>query len=252
MGHHAVLEDIWTGRIRGARGQDAASLSRQLRALLPVHHVLLNAEASVDRIAVLQDDAEMMPALPLGDVLVEELGVDVPYGALIILRDAGSPGPVSYDAGLVLGEILLTVLRSGLVPMARETDALYAMAASYDQIVEASGFRHTGMDTVEFRLGLAASLGAYWSGARRAGADTCGLFDRPDFLRRPELLRYLRALDASFTIKGVDEVPARLMLAQGGTRGFDAWTGDVAGMITALIGAPARIDTGITQKSFKN
>jgi len=228
------------------------ALSRQLRALLPVHHVLLSAEAGIDRIAVMQDDAEVMPALPLGDVLVEELGVDVPYGALIVLREAGTPGPVSYDAGLILGEILLMVLRSGLVPMSRETDALFAMAASYDQIVEASGFRHTGLDTGEFRLGLAASLGAYWSGVRRAGADTCGLFDRPDFLRRSELLNYLRALDASFSLTGVEDVPARLMLAQGGIRSFDAWTGDATRIVTALIGVCARTVPMIDKKTFKN
>lgn len=252
MGQHAVLEDVWTGRIRAARGSDAVSLSRQLRALVPVHHVLLTADGSVDRVAVLQDDAEMMPALPLGDVVVEELGIDVPYGALIVMRDAGTPGPVSYDAGLVLGDILLMVLRSGVIPMVRETDALFAMAASYDQIVEASGFRHTGLDASEFRLGLAASLGAYWSGARRAGADTCGLFDRPDFLRRPELLNYLRALDACFTLTGAEEVPARLMLAQGGTRGFEAWTGDVAQTVSAQIGVPPRTVTFETKKTFKN
>lgn len=252
MGHHAVLEDVWTGRIRTARGSDTLALSRQLRALVPVHHVLLTAEASVDRIAVLPDDTEMMPALPLGDVLVEELSLDVPYGALVVLRDPGSPGPVSYDAGLIMGEVLLMVLRSGVIPMVRETDALFAMAASYDQIVEASGFRHTGMETTEFRLGLAASLGAYWSGARRAGADTCGLFDRPDFLRRPDLLRYLRALDACFTLKGVEEVPARLMLAQGGTRGFDTWTTEIARVVSAQIGVPARTISLETKKTFKN
>jgi hypothetical protein len=252
MGQHAVLEDVWTGRIRSARGNEANALSRQLRALVPVHHVLLSAEGCVDRIAVMRDDAEVMPALPLGDVVVEELGVDVPYGALIVMRDAGSSAPVSYDAGLVLGEILLAVLRSGSIPMVRETDALFAMAASYDQIVEASGFRHTGLDCTEFRLGLAASLGAYWSGARQAGADTSGLFDRPDFLRRPALLSYLRALDACFTLEGAETVPARLMLAQGGTRGFDAWTDEVAQIVAAQIGIPPRTIPLEGKKTFKN
>lgn len=246
------MEDVWTGRIRAARGSDATSLSRQLRALVPVHHVLLTAEGSVDRVAVMHDDAEMMPATPLGDVLVEELGVDVPYGALIVLRDAGSASPVSYDAGLIMGEILLNVLRSGTIPMVRETDALFAMAASYDQIVEASGFRHTGLDTDEFRLGLAASLGAYWTGAGCAGADTCGLFDRADFLRRPQLLSYLRALDACFTLTGPQDVPARLMLAQGGTRGFEQWASEVAQTVAAQIGVPARTVTEESKKTFKN
>ena len=240
------------GHIRTPRKPATMSLARQLRALVPVHLVLLSTDTAKERVALYQDDAEMMPALPLGDVLVEELGVDVPYGALVVLRDAGSPGPVSYDAGLILGEVLLAVLRAGQVPMARETDALFAMAASYDQLVEASGFRHSGLDATEFRLGLAAALGAYWSGARRAGADTCGLFDRPDFLRRAELLRYLRALDASFTLAGAEQVPARLMLAQGGTRAFDVWTAEVAEVLAIQIGLTARISKQNSRNSFKN
>ncbi|MBB05916.1 MAG: hypothetical protein CML03_10425 [Pseudooceanicola sp.] len=252
MGQDRLLEDIWVGRIRATRNNEGKILSRQLRALVPVHHVLLSAQETVDRVAVRTDDTEMMPALPLGDVLAEELKIDVPYGALVILRDAGSSGPLSYDAGMMLGEVLLTVLRSGLFPMARETDALFAMAASYDQLVEASGFRHTGMDSEEFRLGLAASLGAYWSGARRAGADTCGLFDRPDFLRRPELMRYLRALDASFTQTRAENVPARLMLAQGGTRGFEDWMQDVGRVVAAQIGAPTSISSPNLSNSHKN
>lgn len=252
MGQDRVLEDIWTGRIRAARGDAAQALSRQLRALVPVHHVLLSASAGVDRVAVMLDDSELMPALPLGDVLAEELSVDVPYGALIVLRDAGSTNPVSYDAGSIVGEILLTLLRSGLFPMERETDALYAMACSYDQLVEASGFRHTGMDAGEFRLGLAASLGAYWSGAGVAGADTCGLFDRADFLRRPELLRYLRALDASFGLTGPEQVPARLMLAQGGTRGFDDWIQHVGATVSKEIGVSTRISGAQINNSQRN
>ncbi|EAQ01995.1 hypothetical protein OB2597_20261 [Pseudooceanicola batsensis HTCC2597] len=217
-----------------------------------MHHVLLTAETGRAPVEVLMDDAEMMPALPLGDVLVEELGLDVPYGALVVLRDAGSPAPVSYDAGTILGEILLGLLRTGLFPMDRETDALFAMAASYDKLVEASGFRHSGLDGCEFRLGLAASLGAYWCGARQAGADTCGLFDRPDFLRQPELLRYLRALDASFSLTDAEAVPARLMLAQGGTRGFDDWMQHVGQVVSAEIGVSTRIPGVRANNSQRN
>lgn len=253
MSQHRVLEDIWAGRIRATRGSEAQALSRQLRALVPVHHILLAATAGIDRVTVMLDDAEMMPALPLGDVLAEELGVDVPYGALVVLRDVGSTNPVSYDAGTILGEILLTLLRTGLFPMERETHALFAMASSYDQLVEASGFRHTGLDVTEFRLGMAASLGAYWSGAGVAGADTCGLFDRADFLRQPALLRYLHALDASFDpVSGADQTPVRLMLAQGGTRSFDDWIQHVGAAVSKEIGVPARISTMEIKNSQRN
>jgi hypothetical protein len=48
MGQDRLLEDIWMGRIRAARGGEAQALSRQLRALLPVHHVLLTTDAGDD------------------------------------------------------------------------------------------------------------------------------------------------------------------------------------------------------------
>jgi hypothetical protein len=236
MTHDKLLDDIWLGNVQPARGAAAMKLSRQLRALVPVHHINLTARHHVDRVAVMLDDAEMLPALPLGDVLAEELSLDVPYGSLVVLREAGSSGDVSHDAGLLVGEILLMILRSGLFPMHRETDALYAVARSYDRLAEASGFRHVGLTAREFRTGLAASLGAYWSGARSARAETSGLFDRPDFLRRPELLQYLRALDASFSVEGPDAMPARLMLFTSGAQPFEAWLQKVGQVVAPAIG----------------
>lgn len=248
MTHDKLLEDIWVGNIQAARGSDAMTLSRQMRALVPVHHVSLTARTGVDRVAVMLDDAELLPALPLGDVVAEELGLDVPYGALVILREAGAAGDVSHDAGMLVGEILLMALRSGLFPMERETDALYVMARSYDRLAEASGFRHVGLNAREFRTGLAASLGAYWSGARTSRAETSGLFDRPDFLQRVELLNYLRALDASFTIPGPDALPARLMLFTGGAQPFDAWVKSVGQVVAPAIG----INTKDTSRKLGN
>ena len=84
------------------------------------------------------------------------------------------------------------------------------------------------------------------------GADTCGLFDRADFLRRPELLRYLSALDASFAISGPAAVPARLMLAQGGTRGFEDWLQHVGTTVSKEIGVSTRISPVQVNNSQRN
>ncbi|MGI3170958.1 hypothetical protein ACRARG_17535 [Pseudooceanicola sp. C21-150M6] len=252
MKNDRVLEDIWTGRIRAARDGDTKTLSRQLRALVPVHHVLLSAEGRPEAVSVLMDDVELMPAVPLGDVLTEELGLDVPYGAFVVLRDCGSRGPVSYDAGLIMGEVMLNLLRDGAFPMEQETAALYAMAVSCDRLVEASGFRHVGLEPGEFRLGLAASLGAYWSGARGAGCDVTGLFDRADFLRRPELVTYLRALDGSFAGADAIQISMRLMMPVGGTRGFGTWAEQIGAAVRQQLGPQERSRGVNTKNSQRN
>ena len=225
----SVLGLIWQGAIQPARGTSDARFARMLRALIPVHAVLLTATQGIDRVALLLDETEVLPSLPLGDVLVEELGLDVPYGALIVLREpdlaglAPDDGELSYDLGLVSGEVLLAVLRSGLFPMVRETDALYLMACGLDRLVDASGYRHLGIGAPRFRQGLAGALGAYWSGARSRCADESGLFEREDFLRRPELLTYLSSLDGNFLGRRPTMVPIGLMHAPGGVRSFDEW-----------------------------
>lgn len=237
-----LLEMIWRGAVTPARGADCGRLARMFRALVPVQAVLLSAECGIDRVAVLKEEIELMPLLPLGDVIVEELSTDVPYGALVILREApaqrleASDADLSYDLGLIVGETLLAVLRSGLFPMARETDALYCMAASFDRLVEASGFRHLGVVPERFREGLAGVLGAYWSGVRDCRAEVSGLFDRSDFLHRPELARYLKQLDGNFQGRARGTVPAALMHFPGGVRSFDDWLAAVEMAVTPVIG----------------
>jgi hypothetical protein len=238
-----LLEMIWRGAVTPARGADCGRLARMFRALVPVQAVLLSAECGIDRVAVLKEEIELMPLLPLGDVIVEELSTDVPYGALVILREAPAQGleasdaDLSYDLGLIVGETLLAALRGGLFPMERETDALYCMAVSFDRLVEASGFRHLGVVPERFREGLAGVLGAYWAGVRDCRAEVSGLFDRSDFLHRPELTSYLKQLDGNFHGRPRGAVPAALMHFPGGVRSFDDWLAAVDMAVTPVIRA---------------
>ncbi|MBY6093052.1 hypothetical protein [Maritimibacter alkaliphilus] len=202
-----------------------------LKSLLPIHAVVLTASEGIDRATVVTDDIEVMPALPLGDVIVEELGVDVPMGALIVLTDADMlESPVndedlSYDMGFVVGEVLLTVIRLGAFPLERETAALYTMAAAYDRLAEASGLQHLGLHPRSFRAGLVCALGTYWSGARSSCAEVSGLFLRSDCLAGIELRAYLKSLDASFDAPAHARIPASLMAFSGGTRPLEDWLG---------------------------
>lgn len=244
-----LLELIWQGAIAPATGHDARRVARALSAFLPLRTVMLTASAGLDRSLLLPDTTELLPELPLGDVLAEELSLDVPRGSLVLICDAALlAGPVhdddlSYELGMLVAEALLGVIRRGVFPLDRETDALYAMASSCHRMVGGAGFRHLGLVPAQFRAGLAAGLCTYWAGARSARSDTSGLFLRPDFLESPRLRDYLGRLDASFSAPG--RIPAGLMLFTGGPCGYEAWLDRVERAVTAeLRRSPARTCDG--------
>lgn len=185
-----------------------------------------------------------MPALPLGDVLTEELDLDVPYGALVVVEEAdpqslGRTGQtMSYDLGGVVAETLLAVLRHGNFPLQQESDALYLMASAYHRMAEASHFQHQGLVPAAFRMGLGGGLGSYWTGTRGGRDDISGLFLTADFLECPRLRGYLQSIDAGFTGPDPQIVPKGLMRGAG-SRHLDDWAGAVRARIDVALGAPA-------------
>ena len=241
MRHDRLLELIWQGDILPASGPYSSRLQRRLGALLPLRTVLLTAGSGVDRRCILTDETELLPSLPLGDVLVEELSIDVPVGSLVVISDEillanqVMDDELSYDLGVLVAEALLGVIRKSIFPYERESDALFAMASSYHAMIGGSGFVHLGLMPSWFRVGLAAGLCTYWAGARSARSDTSGLFLRPDFLTCPQLHDYLRSMDANFTAP--DRIPAGLMLFSGGPCSYDAWLAKVERAVTAELDA---------------
>ena len=202
-----------------------------LKGLLPLHTVHLTAKSGVDRVCIIPDETELMPALPLGDVLVEELGIDVPYGTMVVITEAEqqlmpmSDEDISYNLGLVVGNTLLGVISRGIFPLHCESTALYVMGCSYHNMASGSGLQHLGLKPSQFRAGLAGSLGAFWSGAGTSRIETSGLFLQPDFLACPKLRHYLKSLDAGFCGPAPEQVSAGLMHFPGGTRGYEEWLG---------------------------
>jgi hypothetical protein len=241
MRHDRLLELIWQGDIQPASGPCSSRLQRGLGALLPLRTVSLAAGSGVDRRCILTDETELLPDVPLGDVLAEELSIDVPAGALVVISDdvllsnQVMDDELSYDLGVLVAEALLGVIRRGVFPYERETDALYAMASSYHAMIGGSGFMHLGLMPSWFRVGLAAGLCTYWAGARSARSDTSGLFLRPDFLSCPKLHEYLRSMDGNFTAP--DRIPAGLMLFTGGLCSHDKWLTKVERAVTAELDA---------------
>lgn len=241
MRNSRILELIWQGDIQLAKGTRVRKKKRVLSALLPLRIVFLAAKRGVDRSCILLVETELLPEITLGDVLAEELSIDVPAGTLVVISDAEMLAEeildeeLSYDMGVLVAETLMEAVRGGNFPLEQETDALYVMASSYHDIIGASGFEHLGLVPAKFREGLAAGLSTLWAGARTARSDTSGLFSGPDFLTNPRLIDYLHQLDCNFSAP--DRTPAGLMLFVGGSCAYEDWLERVRAAVMARLEA---------------
>lgn len=241
MRNSRILELIWQGDLQLAKGSGVRQKRRVLSALLPLRVVFLTASRGVDRSFILSVDTEVLPEITLGDVLAEELSIDIPSGTLVVISDEETlsdgmlDDELSYDTGTLVAETLLAAIQTEVFPLEQETDALFVMASSYHDIVGASGFHHLGLVPAKFREGLAAGLSTLWSGARTARSDTSGLFSGPDFLRNPRLIQYLHQLDCNFSAP--DRIPAGLMLFVDGPCAYGDWLERVHAAVVARLEA---------------
>lgn len=237
-----VLEQIWQGSIQPVEGVERNRLKRILQALLSTQIVLLKGGVGSGRVDVFVDDMEVLPELALGDVIVEELAVGVPYGSLIFVHDEDTvTAPIdmealSLDIGIAVGRVLMTVLRLGTFPLDRENEALYIMACAYDRMARSSGLQHLGLVPDEFAKGLVATLGTYWSGARHARTDRSGLFLRPRCLAGADIRAYLLHLDPGFAAPPYDRLPSDLLVFTGTSCTFPEWVSAVRSAVNAVMG----------------
>lgn len=242
-----LLHLIWQGAVAPAKISGSTRLERFLAALMPVKFIHLEVEERMFRTRVLLDEIEMMPALSLGDVLVEELDIDVPTGALVVITPASAlrwgigDSELSYQAGVVVGEALIEVAQRGLFPLNRETDALFLMACSYHWMADSAEFRRLGLVTDRFRAGLAAAVGTHWSTLRTGRTEPEAVFLTPDALVGPAVSRYLCALDKGFSALDPTRAKATLMLFAGGGLEYDTWVRRIESAVARRfgIGSPA-------------
>jgi len=109
MQSDVVLEQIWGGAIEARSAENMSPLARLLGALLTVPMVTLVAHAEVTRPFAMMESDELLPGAPLGDVLAEEMGLDVPRDALVLIEPVGFADAMSFS-GRALGEELGRIL----------------------------------------------------------------------------------------------------------------------------------------------
>ncbi|MGJ8544655.1 MAG: hypothetical protein ACSHWZ_04360 [Sulfitobacter sp.] len=113
--------------------------------------------------AAMPEDIEPIPGICLGDILAEELDADVPYGALVVIRNQNALPNISYAAGALVGEALLRVIGRGMFPLADEDSVLYALGLAYYRAAQADELVQLGLEAASFRAGLNAVLARYWA-----------------------------------------------------------------------------------------
>ncbi|MBP0484572.1 hypothetical protein [Sagittula salina] len=231
-----VLCLIWQDGVTVPDRAARARFETAFHALLPVRHVALKAGGACSNPLALADSLELAPALPLGDVLVEELPLDLPYDTLVLLLPQDAECEAEQLGGAVV-EALHLMIRTGGLPMERETDALFVSAHVAARRARHMGARDAGFDAARFCIGMARSLGRIWGGAK---ATDPTMFTRPDFLVQVPFLMHLRALDPFFTAPDPSQIPDALLDVAAEPISLSAWVARMESVLRAIFGAPVR------------
>lgn len=99
MKANVLLEQIWGGSVTAWGEGEKGEIARGIAALLPVETVCVSNAAPHAGPRVLPEATELLPGLSLGDVLAEELGISVPFGAVVVFETVGGGAAVARAEG---------------------------------------------------------------------------------------------------------------------------------------------------------
>ncbi|WP_370228526.1 hypothetical protein [Cognatishimia sp.] len=109
MDYDALLAQIWGGAIELDATAEPSGLVALLTSMVSVPLVVLQSDGEQDRPYAFMETSEVMDGVILGDVLAEELEIEVPYGAMILVEPKGFFEAQALSAS-ALGQILGLVL----------------------------------------------------------------------------------------------------------------------------------------------
>lgn len=110
MERHGLIAQIWGGDLTEDKDSMGSPLAGLLGSLMDVPVITLTSDATMQRPIAVMEETEVLPGASLGDVLSEELGIDVPYGVLVLIQPAGfakSKDLSGQQLGEILGHIIL-------------------------------------------------------------------------------------------------------------------------------------------------
>ncbi len=105
VGQLDIVEQIWGGDISEAQVSAVTPLEGLLASVVNVPVVTLTSRLEGSRPYALLESSEVLPGVSLGDILSEELSLEVPFGALILVQPKDFSDVKDYS-GQKLGEML--------------------------------------------------------------------------------------------------------------------------------------------------
>ncbi|SEN26570.1 hypothetical protein SAMN04488011_103209 [Palleronia pelagia] len=179
-----LLHALWDGAVRPCAPCRAETFDRLLSHFVPVNCVLLTIDDTMAQPRALSEDTNLVSGITLGDAVAEELDVDVPYGAVILIRHEAAIDDLSHAAGQAVAELAIAMVARAPLPAARRDAVLMELASLYALKAEGAAARALGLDPVSFCKGMSDLFRAHWS---RAGT-VRGNAPRTDAARgRPSL-----------------------------------------------------------------
>ncbi|MDC0739453.1 hypothetical protein N6L24_14285 [Cognatishimia sp. SS12] len=129
MERRELAAQIWGGAISEEETKIVSPLCGVLGSLMnaPVIPLALQSDGALPHAFL--EATEVLPGVSLGDMLAEELALDIPYGAVILLQPRGFACVQDYS-GAKLGEILGQVVLN----MSQESRLADADAAEFEHL----------------------------------------------------------------------------------------------------------------------
>lgn len=206
-----LLQAIWTGEAKAVPPTAKPALIDTLETLFKIQTVVIEVPAGPLCGQVLQETTELMPDLPVADVLDEELDIHVPDGAVIVClsrRVLGATRSVKDQAqalGNVCAQIVVDTVQLSAIPFANERQEMRQLAQMVLSVALHLEVTTGTIETALFRSALARGLAYCLEGPSAANEPLAELEARylPDPLVSPAPEAVLRSLASiTATLKG--------------------------------------------------
>ncbi len=121
--HTKLIAHIWNGDIALEDASKVSPLTGLLGSLLNIPVITVSCNAELAKPFALLESDEIVPGASLGDVLSEELSVDVPYGALVLVQPQEFSRQRDYtsaELGEILGGVILDMAQQNQIAVTQE------------------------------------------------------------------------------------------------------------------------------------
>lgn len=161
---NTLLHAIWTGDVIPVHPGAKHALIDILETIFKIQTVVIEVPEGPLCGRVLQETTELMPDLPVGDVLEEELNISVPIGAVIVclsrkaLEAARGLKDGTRALGTVCAQIIVDAVQLAVSPIEDERQEMRQLAQMLMSVARHLAATTGSIDVAAFKAALAREL----------------------------------------------------------------------------------------------